>query len=641
LRVLSRAVGLPDASAEIPPQYSGGSRLGALTIGLLCLATWALVHSYQGIFHDAVLYTLQALARLDPGALSQDVFLRFGSQDRFTIFSPLYAAAAQWLGTEHAAAALTLIFQIALFAGAWTLARCVMPRPLALLGVLVLLAVPGYYGPDRVFSCVEAFLTPRMAAEALALGGIAAALGERRLLAALLIVATLLHPIMAAAGIAVLLALYVAIPYPRRALLLALALAAALTAAAFAMPVGSAWGRFDQAWLMLIEVRSPYLFLSHWTLDDWARVAVTLATLGAGGIILPDARARALCRAAGLTTVGGLALTGIACDQLHLVLLTQLQPWRWQWLGTAAAALTLPAIVRTGWQSAAAGRTMAVLLLAAWIFASNPYALASAAAAVAALACMRRCTAREARLLFFGACGMLALAVAWRVASNLEFTDAHYLNLSIPLRIRQAMSFARDGSVPAALMALAWWLACEARGRAASMTLMLLAAAAACGCLWLAPQAWASWTAREFPAPRVAEFAPFRELLPRGAQVFWAESALGTWLLLDRPSYLSVAQTSGMVFSRQAAFEMQRRAVALRSAFSPQAFLSWTAGGGGMNVSPRQLEQACDTGEFPYLVTGALLNAVPIAAVPPESGSAARSIKLYRCPAGSDPARGN
>jgi hypothetical protein len=541
----------PTPPSEIAPQYSGGSRWGALTLCLLCFATWALVHEYQGIFHDAVLYTLQALARLDPGALSQDVFLRFGSQDRFTIFSPLYAGTIHLVGAERAAAALTLAFQLALFAGAWALARSVMPRALALLGVLILIAVPGYYGPDRVFSCVEAFMTPRMAAEALVLGGIAGALCERRLLAALLIgAAALLHPIMAAAGIAALLAMYVALPYPRRALKLAIAIAAALAVAAFAMPAGSAWGRFDEAWWTLIRDRSPYLFLSHWTLDDWARVAVTLATLWIGGIILPDAKARVLCRAAALTTVGGIALTGFACDLLHWVLLTQLQPWRWQWLGTAAAAVTLPAIIRAGWQSADLGRTTTLLLLAAWIFAWNSYALASAAAAVGSLAFMRRCTAREARLLFFGACGMLALAIAWRVASNLEFTDAHYLDLNIPLRIRQAMSFARDGSAPAALLALAWWLALEARGRAASMTLMLLAAAAASGCLWLAPQAWASWTAREYPPPRVQEFAPFRDLVPRGAEVFWAESPLGTWLILDRPSYLSVAQTSGMVFSR-------------------------------------------------------------------------------------------
>src|ERR1700688_3472055 len=73
---------------------------------LLCVTAWALSHGYRGVFHDAGLYTLQALARLPPTSLGQDVFLRFGSQDRYTIFSPIYAAASQVLGTEVGAATL-------------------------------------------------------------------------------------------------------------------------------------------------------------------------------------------------------------------------------------------------------------------------------------------------------------------------------------------------------------------------------------------------------------------------------------------------------------------------------------------------------------------------------------------------------
>jgi hypothetical protein len=82
-------------------------RLGYAVLALFCAATWALSHSYRGIFHDAGLYTLQALAHLDPGYLGQDVFLRFGSQDRFTIFGALYAGAMH-LGPEPAASLLTL-----------------------------------------------------------------------------------------------------------------------------------------------------------------------------------------------------------------------------------------------------------------------------------------------------------------------------------------------------------------------------------------------------------------------------------------------------------------------------------------------------------------------------------------------------
>src|SRR5208283_3599297 len=90
------------------------SKPGMAVLALLGVATWALSHAYAGIFHDAGLYTLQALARLRPGSLSSDVFLKFGSQDRFTLFSPIYAASAQWLGVEPAAATLTLASQAAL-----------------------------------------------------------------------------------------------------------------------------------------------------------------------------------------------------------------------------------------------------------------------------------------------------------------------------------------------------------------------------------------------------------------------------------------------------------------------------------------------------------------------------------------------
>src|ERR1700693_4837991 len=127
----------------------GASRLGPWVGGLLGIATWALSHSYRGIFHDAGLYTLQALAHLHPDSLQEDVFLKFGSQDGFTIFSPVYAAASRLLGVEFAAATLTLLLQWALLAGAWILARAVMPLSMTMFGMAVLIAVPGEYGSDR------------------------------------------------------------------------------------------------------------------------------------------------------------------------------------------------------------------------------------------------------------------------------------------------------------------------------------------------------------------------------------------------------------------------------------------------------------------------------------------------------------
>lgn len=624
-------------------------------MALLGLATWALTHSYLGIFHDAGLYTLQALARLHPQSLLADAFLKFGSQDRFTLFSPLYATAARWLGVESAAAWLTFAFQMALLGAAWVLARTAMPPAMALLGLGVLIGAPGDYGPDRIFTCMESFLTPRMAAEALVLLGLAAALrGAKGGSAVLMTAAALLHPIMAMAGVCALYWLHLGERRPVAALLLAIGALAALALGSFTMPFGPL-GRFDPDWWVLVRNRSPYLFLDSWTVDDLARAAVTLGTLLTATRIVPSPRVRTLCRIVLMTCASGLALTFIGCDQLHLVTVTQLQPWRWLWLGSLTAVLMLPDILRILFGGERAGQTTGALLLAAWIFGSTPYALTATVAALASLAAAQRLRGNEIRWVHLGAFGMLAIAVLWRLASNLEFTESHYLDHHLPGWLRRAMSFTHDGSVPAAVFAAVWWLARRAAAHmeqaAGQVRRMELAAAGSlsirvglasagllicAGCAALLPHTWNSWTTRDYPQPRIEQFAVMRQRIPEGAEVFWPELPVGTWLLLHRPSYISVIQTSGLVYSRPAARELERRAQALRSVMAPSAFLSWQSAGTGMNLSRQQLLDACRTGEFAFLVSHFDLGAAPLATVAsgPGAPGAPGALRLYRCQVG-------
>jgi hypothetical protein len=167
------------------------------------------------------------------------------------------------------------------------------------------------------------------------------------------------------------------------------------------------------------------------------------------------------------------------------------------------------------------------------------------------------------------------------------------------------------------------------RGRTA---LILVGALAGAGCVASFPQIWTSWTTREFPPQQLARFAGFRERIAPGAEVFWPESPVAVWVLLQRPSYLSVIQTSGMVFSRRTALELERRADALGGAIHPGTFMGWNAGT-GMMLSLQQLKQTCAAGEFHFLVTSADLGVDSVAEVPAASGSASRKIRLYRCPA--------
>jgi hypothetical protein len=614
----------------MPTPAAAASRLGWGVVGLLTLVTWALTHAYAGLYHDAGLYTLQALAHLRPASLSTDVFLRFGSQDRFTVFGPLYAAAAARLGVEPAAAALTLAFQIGLVAAAWSLARRVLPASMAWLGVAVLIAVPGYYGADRIFACIEPFLTPRMAAEALTLAALAAALGGRRAAAlALALAALLFHPLMAMAGASALYWYYGG----NRPLAIAGAAFAliALALLAYAMPFGT-WGRFDPAWLTLVEERSPYLFLREWSLDDWSRAAVSMGSVIAGIAVLKGP-ARTLCQVTAATGACGTMVTFVGADLLHGVLLTQLQSWRWQWLVMAVAALLLPAILSTSWRAGIAGRTAALLLVAAWVFGANVYALVAVLAALASLAGLARLEPTEARWAFWGAVTLFAIALAWRIASNLEFTDAYYMDPSVPLWLRRATSFSSDGTVPMGVIAAAWWLGRTPRARPVLIALGVLAVSA---CAALSPPAWRNWSMRDFAPPQIARFAGVRRDLPSGAEIFWPESPLGAWLLLDHPSYLSVLQTSGLVFSRDAARELKRRADALGAAVDPGFFMEWNRAGTGIRLTAQQQRSACGTGEFDYLVTSSDLGMEPAAAVA-TPGSEFKKIRVYRCRSSARP----
>ena len=119
----------------------------------------------------------------------------------------------------------------------------------------------------------------------------------------------------------------------------------------------------------------------------------------------------------------------------------------------------------------------------------------------------------------YGAIGVAIIALVNRIASNLLFLDVHYSDPHIPLWIRETASVTPDGSVPVAVGLLAIWLATKERGAVALTILGVLAAAT---CVALAPDAWRRWSQQRYTPALVAEFAPWRALIPPGAEVFWS-----------------------------------------------------------------------------------------------------------------------
>jgi hypothetical protein len=271
------------------------------------------------------------------------------------------------------------------------------------------------------------------------------------------------------------------------------------------------------------------------------------------------------------------------------------------------------------WQRSIVGRATALLSIAAWIFGVGQFAIIASVVALLPL-CFNRMNSREAKLVFFGSCAVLTLAVAWRIASDLEFTDVHYMDASLPLWLRRTMSFVHDGFAPATLLGVALWGVRSTRTPLVASLCSVLGVAAIVG---LVPFVWSIWTTQEFSEPQIARFASWRNIIEPGQEVFWGESPLSTWVLLNRPSYISGLQTSGMIFSRASALELKRRALALKDNIGPATFLSWSGASAHLSLSRDTLQRICHSGEFAYLVTGADLDAQPIATLD--------RLKLYAC----------
>jgi hypothetical protein len=603
--------------------------LALASLGLCVAAVWILQRPYRGLNHDSVLYALSALARLHTN-LAHDVFLRFGSQDSYTLFGPLFAAAVRAFDLEPAAALLTFLGQAAFFIAGWTLARRVMSARLALLAVGLLIALPSDYGALQDFNYVEGFLTPRQLAEALVLASLAATLADRRIVGAIcLLAAMLFHPIMAFAGIVILFFLYLALPHAKAALLIGSILLAASLGAALLAPLGP-FRPFDSVWLDRVYANG-YLFMSQWSLRDWSHFCIPAGALIVGVLTSPRVAVRKLCASALMTAAAGILATLIFCDLLHVVIFTQMQPWRWLWLSQAVAILLLPLIALDCWQIGRLGRAAIVLLAGAGALRDLPPApVIVLAAIVCAAAAMRLNDWAHARLILMGCSALFILAMLINLLPHAV--------QSAGAGLMQGMSiWAGDGLLYVLILALIYWL-----GSWRPSSALPLAAIAIIVCV-LVPMGWHSWTTYKYTAASRALYAPWRAAIPANAEVFWASSPIAVWYWLERPGYWSPPQSAGDIFSRDKAFETARRSISVLAALDdagqrnppdPDPRSPWYRP--PRQVRPENLDAPaaaalCADPQLSFVVSRVSLGHTGYPEIVPDAGEPDRHLTLYRC----------
>lgn len=603
-------------------------------MALLALATWLLQHSFAGITQDSVLYTLFALARLHPDSVGTDVFLRFGSQDEFTVFTPIYSAAVNSLGMEHAAALLLFVSQIALFACAWLLARRLMSALDATLGVALLALLPGEYGAGSTFHYLESFLTPRLPAEVLVVAAVLAALKERYWIAAGCIVAgMLLHPIMAAPGAAFLVLTYVV---PRRPKLMLTALGVGFVAALGIVVAIAPSGRVeDKDWLFVIHSTSNYLFVTSWSLADWSRMAPNLALLAMGYRVGATPLLRRLC--AGLLATGacGMLIALVFCDQLHVSLFISLQGWRWVWLPSVLALVLAPAVLQDCWGTGYNGRVAVLVLATGWIFRGLPADLALDALAIAlAMIPVGQNQRGYWRPLLLAAWALSGMAVCLDLTDRFSHTAITAAGNQVLQEVRDVCA---DGVIPA--VTLFWCWAALRRSNSNAIKLPL-AVAGALLCAWLIPFDWRDYTHVLYTPELAGRLAPWRAAIPPQAEVLWPDSPVGTWYLLQRPSYWSADHVAGAIFSRKKALLVQRRTLAVTAvvktsnpiprdeiAGHEQTRLAETAS----HMDSKAGIAVCADPDLKYVVSWTPLAATPFPAIRVDSSEADGTLYLYRC----------
>jgi hypothetical protein len=541
----------------------------ALTLMLIVL--WGLTHRYLGLGGDAKLYAVQALAKIRP-EFAHDLFLQNAGQDRFTIFSPFYAWCIGWFGLHNAEMVLTIVFKVALLAAAWSLVRNLFNGYIAFLATAALIITSGAYGGYDVFHYAEDWLTARSPAEALVIAALAVYFNGFRLLGALIAVGALfIHPLMALPGVLVLLCLWA--PTRMSVLGAAAGIVASLSISLAAVTLPWAAHVFtvmDPAWLEIAVARSQFLFLQFWSAMDWQLNARPFISLTITALAVNDPRVRKLCMAVMLIGATGLAVAMIASLIGPVAILVQGQAWRWSWLTAFVAVMLLVPTALCIWRDERCGPLCTIMLIGGWTFSPVDGPLFTALT-LALWLTRSRITPRVARGLRWAAIAVGVMLVLWLIANSWTIES------SVPSesgRESSVITLVRDimGLDVLALLivaALAYGISItKSTAALTAVSIVLLA----CGALVL-PAAFTD-VGQVGASAAVTEFTDWRSAIPSGSNVLVVPlpmSASFAWFTLGRASYLSADQSSGVVFSRDTALEVRRRAALVQ----PLWYTNW------------------------------------------------------------------
>jgi hypothetical protein len=542
------------------------ANFATLSLALMPVTLWLLLHGYHGLTEDGQIYAFQALARLHP-QLTADLYLQNTSQDQFTLFSPLYAWCIGLLGLENAARLLTLVFTAWFLAAAWSFARSVTGREGAWLAVAFLLIIAGDYGAAGVFRVLDPFLTARLPAEALIITALACHVqGVKRLGLLLALGALFIHPLVALPGLLLVVCLWVPVRVSVIGSIGCVFATLAIAVVAINLPTGSHMlSVMDTPWLDVVRERSQFLFLQLWSIHDWDINAQPFISLGFTAIAVTDDRIRKLCVAGALVGAAGLAVAIIGGLIGPVAILVQGQAWRWVWITVFIGAALTPLTALQVWRDRRAGPLCALLLVSGWTLPGIDGTVCISLASIFWLT--RAQVSSHLTTHFRWVSAALGAAIVVWISMKFWVMSPPTPSGRAPLDGMQIQDvFALR--IPAVLLGvLVWWGTRAVWTRWAPMLSTMLIALSICAfpAAFKQPRTLAA-------AADIHEFADWANVIPPTSAVLVApprDVGAFVWFTLDRPNYLTLNQSSGVVFSRTTALEVRRRSEVLLPLMDP------------------------------------------------------------------------
>jgi hypothetical protein len=524
---------------------------------MLAFALWCLNHAYVGMFeHDGRVYSLLVWHWLTPEAYARDPFFLFGSQDRYSAFTPLYGSLAGLVGLPNAALAVSAIGGMLWVAAAAVVARGLLDDSRWQTFAILCCAIASFnYSPNgNTFVLNEAFPTARSIAFPLGALALGLAMQQRFRTAVVLALASCaLHPLL---GIWPLL-MIVAHRMSDRMVVVAGAVALAVLAGLHVGGV-AALQRLDPVWESILRHSSIDIFVGQ---AGTARINASLAWVS---LLLWAAHfsaesLRRWYRLGAAIGASGFLMAQLASYLYPAVLIVQAQVWRAMWVAVFLGVFAFARLLETAWRGRhriwwATGALLLVIgsdwcgyiLFASWLLFQSP--LRDRAAAIG-----QRVAAGAGGFVWLLFAGLLLAVVPGYVQDLTMLGNGMARNVQSGFPVLDGLLLAGGLGVGALLWA--WLLS-------SGLPLRILLAGSA-ALLMFAVLHWdqrlEKYRAWEH-LPEASHPPMFAGAIRRGDVVLWpGPMPQRVWHELGTANYGSSDQVIGSVFSREKTFEMLRR----------------------------------------------------------------------------------